>query len=183
MILSDTEIRECIAHGMIEDAALHQVRNGVISYGVTSYGYDMRCTDEWTVCGTSTGVIDPKQKNLADLMEPVTSRSIVIEAGGFVLCRSLEYFRIPDDVLCVVVGKSTYARCGLVVNCTPLEPGWEGHVTIELSNTASLPIRVYANEGIAQVLFFRGRPCETSYADKGGKYQGQRGITLPLVER
>jgi dCTP deaminase len=116
-------------------------------------------------------------------MTATTAPHFKIPPNEFVLCRSLEYFRIPKDVLCVVVGKSTYARCGLIVNTTPLEPGWEGHVTIELSNTAPLPIRVYANEGIAQVLFFRGRPAAKNYADKLGKYQGQRGITLPKVER
>jgi len=193
MVLCDTEINALIGAGMIDHAATEQIRNGVISYGTTSYGYDMRCADEWQLCADEwqlhrannvlTAVIDPKQKNLHTLMMPVTASSITIPAGGFVLCRSVEYFRIPRDVVCMVVGKSTYARCGLVVNCTPLEPGWEGHVTIELSNTASLPIRVYANEGIAQVLFFRGNPCAISYADKGGKYQGQRGITLPKVER
>jgi dCTP deaminase len=186
MLLCDTEIREQIAQGMIDGAELEQVRQGVISYGVTSYGYDMRCADEWQVfrhdITNEGGYIDPKEKNLPELMYPLTAKSIVIPAGAFVLCRSVEYFRIPKDILCIVLGKSTYARCGLIVNCTPLEPGWEGHVTIELSNTASIPIRVYGNEGIAQVLFMRGNPCSTSYADKKGKYQGQTGITLPTVE-
>jgi dCTP deaminase len=184
MIQSDTEIKALIDAGMIEDAELSQVRTGVISYGVTSYGYDMRCADEWQYFNhDSARVIDPKRGNLHELMTATTAPHFKIPPNEFVLCRSFEYFRIPKDVLCVVVGKSTYARCGLIVNTTPLEPGWEGHVTIELSNTAPLPIRVYANEGIAQVLFFRGRPAAKNYADKGGKYQGQRGITLPKVER
>ena len=184
MIQSDTEIKALIDAGMIEGAELSQVRIGVISYGVTSYGYDMRCADEWQYFNhDSARVIDPKRDNLHELMTATTAPHFKIPPNEFVLCRSLEYFRIPKDVLCVVVGKSTYARCGLIVNATPLEPGWEGHVTIELSNTAPLPIRVYANEGIGQVLFFRGsRPVKT-YADKQGKYQGQRGITMPKVER
>ena len=184
MIQSDYEIKALIDAGMIDGAELGQVRTGVISYGVTSYGYDMRCADEWQFFNHDKArVIDPKAGNLHTLMTATVAPSIKIPPNEFVLCRSLEYFRIPKDVLCVVVGKSTYARCGLIVNTTPLEPGWEGHVTIELSNTAPLPIRVYANEGIAQVLFFRGKPCAKSYADKLGKYQGQRGITLPKVER
>lgn len=154
MIQSDTEIKALIDAGMIEGAELSQVRTGVISYGVTSYGYDMRTADEWQYFNHDSGVIDPKRGNLQELMTATVAPHFKIPPNEFVLCRSLEYFRIPKDVLCVVVGKSTYARCGLIVNTTPLEPGWEGHVTIELSNTAPLPIRVYANEGIAQVLFF-----------------------------
>jgi dCTP deaminase len=183
MILNDREIRSRIEAGMIEGAEMSQVRSGVISYGVTSFGYDMRVAPEWQIFrGDKARVIDPKKKNLHELLDSITADSIKIPAGEFVLCRSMEYFRIPRNVLAVVLGKSTYARCGLIVNCTPLEPEWEGHVTIELSNTAPLPIRVYANEGIAQVLFFEGSHPDTSYADKGGKYQKQVGITLPKVE-
>jgi dCTP deaminase len=179
----DSWIREQIECGMIDHAELRQVRRGVISYGVTSYGYDMRCAAEWQVfTGDHARVIDPKKKNLHELMMHEHAESIKIGPGSFVLCRSVEYFRIPKDVICIVLGKSTYARCGLIVNVTPLEPGWEGHVTIELSNTAPLPIRVYANEGIAQVLFLQGDACDTTYKDKGGKYQAQTGITLPIVE-
>lgn len=183
MLLNDNEIRARIEAGMIDGAALDQVRNGIISYGVTSFGYDMRCAQEWQIWERNhVATIDPKRNDLHKHLAPISATSIRIDPGDFALCRSVEYFRIPEDVMCVVVGKSTYARCGLIVNCTPLEPGWEGHVTIELSNTAPLPIKVYANEGIAQVLFFKGNRPRKTYADKRGKYQGQQGITLPIVE-
>lgn len=183
MILNDDQIRERIEAGMIEPAELQSVRTGVISYGVTSFGYDMRVADEWQLWNmNSARTIDPKRGDLHKQLGTFVQSSIRIPPSDFALCRSVEYFRIPDDVLCLVVGKSTYARCGLVVNCTPLEPGWEGHVTIELSNTSPLPIKVYANEGIAQVLFFQGKRPRKTYADKKGKYQGQRGITLPRIE-
>lgn len=182
-ILNDDQIRERMAKGMIDGGALEQVRNGIISYGVTSFGYDMRCADEWQVWERNNAyTIDPKRNDLHKSLTPTRSHHIRIAPGDFALCRSVEYFRIPDDLMGVVVGKSTYARCGLIVNVTPLEPGWEGHVTIELSNTAPLPIKVYANEGIAQILFFQGQRPRKTYADKRGKYMGQRGITLPIVE-
>lgn len=183
MILNDDQIRQRIAAGMIDNAAMTQVRNEIISYGVTSFGYDMRCADEWQVWERDhMATIDPKRNDLHKHLTPTKAKHIRIMPGDFALCRSVEYFAIPDDIMCIVVGKSTYARCGLIVNVTPLEPGWEGHVTIELSNTAPLPIKVYAFEGIAQVLFLQGKRPRTTYRDKRGKYMMQRGITLPIVE-
>ena len=170
--------------GLIEPFS-EAVRNGVVSYCVSSYGYDMRVADEFVVFqpeGLGQGVIDPKDASGLASVTVRTDGYCLVPAHGFVLARSLEYFRIPRDVLALCVGKSTYARCGLLVNITPPEPVWEGHVTIEISNTTPLPARGYANEGIAQVLFLSADgECEVSYADKGGKYQGQRGITLARV--
>jgi dCTP deaminase len=183
MILNDREItRLAKEHAMIEPFAEGAKRPGVISYGVTSFGYDMRVANEWTCfTGYPDQARDPKN--------PTSFKEIdwkldakVIQGGEFVLCRSVEYFRIPEDVVGVVVGKSTYARCGLIVNCTPMEPGWHGHLTIELHNASQHAIKVYANEGIAQVMFFRGERPHVTYADKGGKYQGQTGVTLGKVE-
>lgn len=170
---------------MIEPFVSSQVRRledgaQVISYGVSSYGYDVRCAPEFKVfTNIHSAVVDPKefdQRSFVDIQGEVC----VIPPNSFVLARTVEYFRIPDNVLTLCVGKSTYARCGIIVNVTPLEPGWEGHVTLEFSNTTNLPARVYANEGVAQVLFFESdEPCETNYRDRKGKYQGQTGVTLP----
>jgi dCTP deaminase len=169
-------------HGMIEPFVEKQVRQGVISYGVSSYGYDMRVADEFKVFTNVYGaVVDPKHFS-AEAFVDIKAEVCIIPPNSFVLARSMEYFRIPRSVLTVCLGKSTYARCGLIVNVTPFEPEWEGFVTLEISNTTPLPAKVYANEGIAQVLFFEGdEPCEVSYADKKGKYQGQTGVTPPKL--
>jgi dCTP deaminase len=167
-------------HGMIEPFVDKQVRKGAISYGVSSYGYDLRVSDTFKVFTDVYGaVVDPKNfdpKSFVDVKTDVC----MVPPHSFALARSVEYFRIPRNVLTVCLGKSTYARCGIIVNVTPFEPEWEGHVTLEISNTTPLPCRIYANEGLAQVLFFESdEACETSYKDRKGKYQGQRGITLP----
>jgi dCTP deaminase len=169
-------------HGMIEPFVEKQVRQGVISYGVSSYGYDMRVADEFKVFTNVYGaVVDPKHFSPEAFVD-IKAEVCIIPPNSFVLARSMEYFRIPRSVLTVCLGKSTYARCGLIVNVTPFEPEWEGFVTLEISNTTPLPAKVYANEGIAQVLFFEGdEPCEVSYADKKGKYQGQTGVTPPKL--
>lgn len=159
-----------------------QVREGVISYGLSSYGYDMRVADEFKIfTNVYNTVVDPKNFSPQSFVE-YSGDVCIIPPNSFVLARSVEYFKIPRSVLCVCLGKSTYARAGLVCNVTPLEPGWEGYVTLEISNTTPLPAKVYANEGIVQVLFFEGdEECETSYADKKGKYQGQVGVTPPRL--
>ena len=161
-----------------------QKRNGVISYGLSSYGYDIRVADEFKVFTPGVGdlaVVDPKQLDTRALVDFVGGVCI-IPPNSFALARSLEYIRMPRNVLGTVLGKSTYARCGIVTNFTPLEPGWHGFITIEISNTTPMPAKIYANEGIAQVLFFEGdAPCEISYADKQGKYQGQQGVVLPRL--
>jgi dCTP deaminase len=167
---------------MIEPFEPGQVRNGVISYGVSSYGYDIRVADEFKIfTNVYSSIVDPKHfdtKSMVDFKGEVC----VIPPNSFALARTVEYFRIPRDVLTVCVGKSTYARCGIIVNVTPFEPEWEGFVTLEISNTTPLPAKIYSNEGIAQVLFFQGdEPCETSYADKKGKYQKQQSIELPKL--
>jgi dCTP deaminase len=182
MILNDREItRLSKEFAMIEPFAEGVKRPGVISYGVTSFGYDMRVADEWKrVERVDYVMIDPKKTS--DQWVNWTHTSHILEAGEFVLCRSVEYFRIPDDVVGVVVGKSTYARCGLIVNCTPMEPKWHGYLTIELHNASQHTIKVYANEGIAQVMFHRGERPAVTYADKGGKYQGQTTVTIGKVE-
>ena len=182
MVKNDRWIREAAKNGMIEPFNPKQSRKGVISYGVSSYGYDMRINDEFKIfTNINNTVVDPKlfdPKSFADFKGDVC----IIPPNSFVLVTSLEYFRIPRDVLVICLGKSTYARCGLVVNVTPLEPEWEGHVTIEISNTTPLPAKIYANEGIAQLIFLQAAEiCETSYKDKSGKYQAQRGITLPRM--
>ncbi len=184
-IMPDHWIREQAQnHGMIEPFAEKQNRekNGqkIISYGLSSYGYDAKCADEFMIfTNVDNAIVDPKAFSQQSFVERKTD-ICVIPPNSFVLTRTVEYFRIPKDVLVVCLGKSTYARCGLIVNVTPLEPGWEGHVTLEISNTTPLPARVYANEGIAQFLFFKGStPCEVSYSDRGGKYMGQQGVTLP----
>jgi len=182
MIENDRWIREMAEKGMIKPFQKEQTGKGIISYGNSSYGYDMRVADEFKIfSGLNAGVIDPKnldQGSFTDFKGSVC----IIPSNSFVLGRSVEYFKIPRDVLVICLGKSTYARCGVVVNVTPLEPEWEGYVTIEISNTAPLPVKIYANEGIAQVLFLRGaEACEKSYADKAGKYQAQKGITTARI--
>ena len=169
-------------HQMIEPYAAGQVREGVISYGVSSYGYDIRVADEFKIfTNVFSAVVDPKHfdpKSMVDYKGDVC----VIPPNSFALARTIEYFRIPRQVLTVCLGKSTYARCGIIVNVTPFEPEWEGFVTLEISNTTPLPARIYANEGIAQVLFFEAdEECEISYADKKGKYQKQQSIVLPKM--
>ena len=171
-----------VEHGMIEPFVDGQVREDVVSYGVSSYGYDIRVADEFKIfTNINTTVIDPKSfdpRSFQDLKAPVC----IVPPNSFALARTVEYFRIPRDVLTVCLGKSTYARCGIIVNVTPFEPEWEGTATLEISNTTPLPAKIYANEGIAQVLFFQSdEPCTTSYADKKGKYQAQRLVTLPKI--
>jgi dCTP deaminase len=169
---------------MIEPFGEAQVSDGVISFGVSSYGYDMRVAREFRIfTNVHSPVVDPKAFDPRSFVE-FEGDVCVIPPNSFALARSVEYFRIPRNVLTVCVGKSTYARCGIITNVTPFEPEWEGHVTLEISNTTPLPAKIYANEGIAQVLFFEADDddiCETSYADKKGKYQAQRGVTLPRI--
>ena len=182
-IKSDTWIRRMAReHGMIEPFEDRQVRDGVISYGVSSYGYDMRVADEFRIFHNALfPVVDPKNFDDRSFIE-YQGETAIIPPNSFALARSVEYFRIPRDVLAICVGKSTYARCGIITNVTPFEPEWEGNVTLEISNTPPLPAKVYSNEGIAQVLFLESdEPCEISYADKAGKYQGQRGVTPPKL--
>jgi dCTP deaminase len=169
-------------HNMIEPFEEGQVRNGVISYGVSSYGYDIRVADEYKIfTNVFSAVVDPKQFDPRSMVD-YKGDICVIPPNSFALARTVEYFRIPRSVLTVCLGKSTYARCGLIVNVTPFEPEWEGYVTLEISNTTPLPARVYSNEGIAQVLFFEAdEPCDISYADKKGKYQAQQGVVLPRM--
>ena len=169
-------------HNMIEPFVENQVRGSVISYGVSSYGYDIRVADEFKIfTNINNTVIDPKQFDPRSFVDVKTDVCIV-PPNSFALARTIEYFRIPRDVLTVCLGKSTYARCGIIVNVTPFEPEWEGTVTLEISNTTPLPAKIYANEGIAQVLFFQSdEPCEMSYKDKKGKYQAQVGVTLPRI--
>jgi dCTP deaminase len=171
-----------LEHKMIEPFVRDQTREGVISYGVSSYGYDIRVANEFKIFhNVNFTVVDPKNFDDRAFVE-FQGETCTIPPNSFALARSIEYFRIPRNVTGVVLGKSTYARCGIVTNFTPLEAGWEGHITIEISNTTPLPARIYANEGIAQVLFFASdEPCRVSYADRKGKYQGQRGITLPRL--
>ncbi len=183
MILSDKWIRETAQdHKMIEPFVEKQTRENMISYGLSSYGYDARVGNEFKIfTNVDSAVVDPK--NFSDKSFVTRETDVcIIPPNSFVLAHTVEYFRIPRDVLVICLGKSTYARCGLIVNVTPLEPEWEGHVTIEISNTTPLPAKVYANEGICQFLFFKGNePCETSYADRSGKYMGQTGVTLPKL--
>jgi dCTP deaminase len=171
-----------LEHGMIEPFEDRQIRAGVISYGLSSYGYDIRVADEFKVfTNINSTVVDPKNFDNRSFVD-VKADLCIIPPNSFALAKTVEYFRIPRDVLTVCVGKSTYARCGLIVNVTPFEPEWEGYVTLEISNTTPLPAKVYANEGISQVLFFQSdEMCEVSYADKKGKYQRQQGLTLPRL--
>ena len=184
-IKSDLWIRRMAdQHKMIEPFEAGQVRDKdgerLISYWTSSYGYDVRCSREFKVfTNINSATVDPKVFDSASFVD-VESDVCVIPPNSFALARTVEYFRIPRNVLTICLGKSTYARCGIIVNVTPLEPEWEGHVTLEFSNTTTLPAKIYANEGVAQMLFFESdETCETSYADRGGKYQGQRGVTLP----
>ncbi|HEY9088855.1 MAG TPA: dCTP deaminase [Anaerolineaceae bacterium] len=171
-----------LEHNMISPFADQEKRPGVISYGVSSYGYDIRVADEFKIfTNVYSAIVDPKSfdsRSMVDFQGDVC----IIPPNSFALARTVEYFHIPRGVLTVCVGKSTYARCGIIVNVTPFEPEWEGYATLEISNTTPLPAKIYANEGIAQVLFFEGdEPCELSYADKKGKYQGQQTIVLPRL--
>ena len=182
-ILSDRWIRHMAQEkGMIEPFVDAQKREGVISYGLSSYGYDARVGNDFKIfTNVNSAVVDPKNFDQNSFVDRNTD-ICVIPPNSFALARTVEYFRIPRDVLVICVGKSTYARCGIIVNVTPLEPEWEGHVTLEFSNTTPLPARIYANEGACQFLFLQGNePCEVSYRDKAGKYQGQRGVTLPKI--
>ena len=186
-IKADKWIRRMAAsHNMIEPFESGQVREvdgrRIVSYGTSSYGYDIRCSDEFKIfTNINSTIVDPKAfdpKSFVDIKADVCT----IPPNSFALASTIEYFRIPRDVLTVCLGKSTYARCGIIVNVTPFEPEWEGHVTIEISNTTPLPAKIYANEGVAQVLFIESdEVCETSYKDRGGKYQGQLGVTLPRI--
>jgi dCTP deaminase len=182
-IKADSWIKKmALEHGMIEPFEDRQIRAGAISYGLSSYGYDIRVADEFKVfTNINSTVVDPKNFDARSFVD-IKADVCIIPPNSFALAKTVEYFRIPRDVLTVCVGKSTYARCGLIVNVTPFEPEWEGFVTLEISNTTPLPAKVYANEGIAQVLFFQSdEACEVSYADKKGKYQGQQGLTLPKL--
>jgi dCTP deaminase len=186
-IKSDKWIRRMVeSHQMISPFEPGQVRhqgNGkIVSYGTSSYGYDIRCSNEFKIfTNINSAIVDPKlfaPESFVDLSADVC----IIPPNSFALARSVEYFRIPRNVLVICLGKSTYARCGIIVNVTPLEPEWEGHITLEFSNTTPLPAKIYANEGVAQLLFLESdEVCETSYKDKGGKYQGQKGVTLPIT--
>ena len=184
-IKSDRWIRRMAeSHGMIEPFEPGQVRvaNGqkIVSYGTSSYGYDVRCAGEFKIfTNINSTIVDPKDFDPNSFVD-FTGDVCIIPPNSFALARTVEYFRIPRSVLTVCLGKSTYARCGIIVNVTPLEPEWEGHVTLEISNTTTLPAKIYANEGVAQMLFCESdEPSEVSYKDRGGKYQGQRGVTLP----
>jgi len=183
MILHDVEIERLAHAGMIENFAPCESRPDVISYGLTSFGYDMRVADEWMEYANDT--VDPKNRDAFDVMAVRTYKQseYVIGAGEFVLCRSVEKFAMPEDVIGIVVGKSTYARCGLIINCTPMEPGWRGELTIEIHNASLNAVKIYANEGIAQVMFFRGDRPRVTYSDKRGKYQDQSGVTLPRMQQ
>ena len=184
-IKSDKWIRRMAEqHGMIEPFEPGQVRqsNGsrIVSYGTSSYGYDIRCADEFKIfTNINSTIVDPKNFDENSFVD-IQSDVCIIPPNSFALARTIEYFRIPRNVLTICLGKSTYARCGIIVNVTPLEPEWEGHVTLEFSNTTTLPAKIYANEGVAQMLFLQSdEACEVSYRDRGGKYQGQTGVTLP----
>ncbi len=182
MVKNDRWILEMAQGGMIAPFQESQAREGVISFGVSSYGYDMRIGDEFKIfTNINSTVIDPKKFDPGSFVD-YKGDVCIIPPNSFALASSLEYFKIPRDVLVICLGKSTYARCGIVVNVTPLEPEWEGHVTIEISNTTPLPAKIYANEGIAQLIFLQAAElCKRSYKDKAGKYQAQKGITLPKL--
>jgi dCTP deaminase len=184
-IKSDRWIREMAGQGMIEPFESGQVRGGpggdrMISYGTSSYGYDVRCADQFKIfTNISSAVVDPKHFDESSFVDR-QSDVCIIPPNSFALASTVEYFRIPRNILTICLGKSTYARCGIIVNVTPLEPEWEGHVTLEFSNTTTLPAKIYANEGVAQMLFLESdEVCEASYKDRSGKYMGQRGVTLP----
>ena len=182
-IKSDRWIREmALKHQMISPFSEKQVRQGVISYGLSSYGYDLRVADEFKIfTNVNSTIVDPKNFDERSFVT-VQSECCIVPPNSFALARSIEYFKIPRDVLTICVGKSTYARCGIIVNVTPFEPEWEGFVTLEISNTTPLPAKIYANEGLCQILFFQSdEVCETSYKDRKGKYQAQKGIVLPKL--
>jgi dCTP deaminase len=182
-IKSDRWIRKmALEHDMISPFNEKQVREGVISYGLSSYGYDLRVADEFKIfTNVNNAIVDPKRFDETSFVD-IHKDICIVPPNSFALARSVEYFKIPRDVLTICVGKSTYARCGIIVNVTPFEPEWEGFVTLEISNTTPLPAKIYANEGLCQILFFQSdEPCETSYKDKKGKYQGQKGIVLPKL--
>ncbi|SFO19575.1 dCTP deaminase [Nitrosospira briensis] len=171
---------------MIEPFEANQIKyaNGhrIVSYGTSSYGYDIRCSDEFKLfTNINSAIVDPKNFDSNSFVD-VKSDVCLIPPNSFALARTVEYFRIPRNILTICLGKSTYARCGIIVNVTPFEPEWEGYVTLEFSNTTPLPAKIYANEGVAQVIFFESdEECEISYKDRGGKYQGQHGVTLPKI--
>jgi len=184
LILSDREIIERVEkERMIDPFVNHQVSDGVVSYGLSSYGYDFRVANEFKIfSNVNYTAVDPKSFDEASFVDVVTNDYCVIPPNSFVLARTVEYFRIPRDILTITMGKSTYARCGIILNVTPFEPTWEGQATLEISNTTPLPARIYANEGIGQVVFLRAsQECAISYADRKGKYQRQRGIVLPKI--
>ncbi len=182
-VMNDRWIREMATkHEMISPFEEKQVRDGVISYGLSSYGYDLRVADEYKIfTNVNSSIVDPKKFDARSFVE-FTGPACIVPPNSFALARSVEYFKIPRNVLSICMGKSTYARCGIIVNVTPLEPEWEGYVTLEISNTTPLPARVYSNEGLCQIIFLGSNEgCETSYKDKKGKYQSQQGIVLPKV--
>jgi dCTP deaminase len=184
MVLSDAEIIERVkAMGMIEPFVDHQVSEGVISYGLSSYGYDFRVADEFKIFSNiNYALVDPKNFDDHAFVDVSSDDFIIIPPNSFALARTVEYFRIPRDIITICLGKSTFARCGLILNVTPFEPGWEGHATLEISNTTPLPAKIYANEGIGQVIFLRGsQECRVSYKDRKGKYDMQHGIVLPRI--
>lgn len=186
-IKSDHWIRRMAEqHDMINPFEAGQVRycgeEKIVSYGTSSYGYDVRCADEFKVfTNINSSIVDPKKFDPNSFID-IKADVCIIPPNSFALARTIEYFKIPRSVLTICLGKSTYARCGIIVNVTPLEPEWEGHVTLEFSNTTNLPAKIYANEGVAQMLFLESdEVCAVSYADRGGKYQGQQGVTLPIT--
>ena len=182
-VLSDKWIKTMATKsGMIKPFVSKQVRKGKISFGLSSYGYDARVSNEFKIfTNVNSGIVDPKVFKKESFVTKI-GKECIIPPNSFALARTMEYFKIPEDVLVICLGKSTYARCGIIVNVTPFEPEWEGHVTLEISNTTPLPAKIYANEGIAQVIFFESaQVCETSYADRKGKYMKQRGITVPMI--
>ena len=180
-VLSDRWIKNmCKKNKMISPFISKQIRKGKISFGLSSYGYDARVSDDFKIfTNVNSTIVDPKKFKKEGFVSK-KSKVCIIPPNSFALARTVEYFKIPRSVLTLCLGKSTYARCGIIVNVTPLEPEWEGHVTLEFSNTTNLPAKIYANEGVAQMIFFESdQICETSYKDRGGKYQGQTGVTLP----
>ena len=182
-VLSDKWIKKTAKqNGMIRPFVSKQVRKGKISFGLSSYGYDARVSNEFKIfTNVNSGIVDPKVFKKESFVTKV-GKECIIPPNSFALARTMEYFKIPDDILVICLGKSTYARCGIIVNVTPLEPGWEGHVTLEFSNTTPLPAKIYANEGAAQFLFFHGKEiCKESYSDRKGKYMFQKGVTLPKL--
>ena len=181
-VLSDKWIKKAAQKGMIRPFVDKQIRKGKISYGLSSYGYDARVSNEFKIfTNVNSGIVDPKIFKKESFVTKI-GKECIIPPNSFALARTVEYFKIPDDVLVICLGKSTYARCGIIVNVTPLEPGWEGHVTLEFSNTTPLPAKIYANEGVSQFVFIKGneKPSVT-YANRKGKYMKQKGVTLPKI--